>query len=92
MTFHKYYKNLIKDIPTFTKLSFSVRYVIEHTLGWFQPLLSIIKKWESKIQKKKYTSVKHHPKTILKIDELDKLYCPSKIKNHYLKKESLSYT
>lgn len=86
MTFHKYYKNLVQDIPTFTKLSFGVRYVIEHTLGWFPPLLSIIKKWESKIQKKIYTSVKHHPKTILKIDELDKHYCPSKIKKHYIKK------
>ena len=53
-----------------TTMIFALILVIEHTLGWFPPLLSIIKKWESKIQKKIYTSVKHHPKTILKIEKI----------------------
>ena len=81
MNFNNYYKNLVRDIPIFTKLSFSVRYVLEHTLGWSLPLHCILKKWELKIQKNIYTSIKHYSKTILKIDELDKYYSPSKIKN-----------
>ncbi len=77
--------DFFKHISFKDKLSFNLRFLLEHFLG-FSFLMPIWNKWNKKTQENIYQSVNFIPKNKLDVQEFDNQVDPERIRKEYVRK------